>query len=335
MLRAQGIVMRYGPRTAVSEVDLEVRPGEILGLLGPNGAGKTTLLRRLAGLLPGHAGTVQIGAGQIGAGDLDGGDPAVDPGARARIGYLPEDPPLYPDDIAHQYVAYLAGLSGVPRGRRKAAAAEALERVGAEKLAGRLIGRLSKGQRQRVALAGAIVHGPDVLLLDEPSEGLDPRQMVALRTLLADLKEKASIVFSTHLLAEAQAVCDRVVVIDLGRIVLDRPTGAAVTANRLRVEVTGAPAADVRAALLAVPGVSAVDGPGGGGVPPGTVCTVTSPAVAEAIAADVCGRGWKLRQLAPARDDLEAAFLAAVAGTLSVAAPAAIVGGTPPGPRAT
>jgi ABC-2 type transport system ATP-binding protein len=295
MLQARGIVMRYGPRTAVDGVDLDLRPGEILGLLGPNGAGKTTLLRRLAGLLPGSAGTV----------DLDGADPAVAPAARARIGYLPEDPPLYADDIAVQYVAYLAALSGVPRGKRKVSAAEALERAGADKLAGRVVGRLSKGQRQRVALAGAIVHGPSLLLLDEPSEGLDPRQMVGLRTLLGDLKKKASIVFSTHLLAEAQAVCDRVVVIDQGRIVLDRPAGAAATANRLRVEVAGAPAADVRATLLAVKGVTAVDG---------DVCTVASPAVAEAIAAEVVGRGWKLRQLAPARDDLEAAFLAAVAG---------------------
>jgi ABC-2 type transport system ATP-binding protein len=168
-----------------------------------------------------------------------------------------------------------------------------------------VIGRLSKGQRQRVALAGAIVHGPSVLLLDEPSEGLDPRQMVGLRTLLGDLKKKASIVFSTHLLAEAQAICDRVVVIDQGRIVLDRPAGTAAVSNRLRVEVAGAPPADLKAALLAVSGVTAVEG---------DVCTVTSPAAAEAIAAVVVGRGWKLRQLAPARDDLEAAFLAAVAG---------------------
>jgi len=316
MLQAKGIVMRYGPRTAVDNVDLDLRPGEILGLLGPNGAGKTTLLRRLAGLLPGSAGTV----------DLDGGDPAVDPGARARIGYLPEDPPLYSDDIAFQYVAYLAALSGVPRSKRKAAAAEALQRAGADKLADRLIGRLSKGQRQRVALAGAIAHRPDVLLLDEPSEGLDPRQVVALRTLLADLKKKASIVFSTHLLAEAQTVCDRVVVIDQGRIVLDRPAGAAATANRWRVEVAGAAAADVRAALLGLPAVSAMEG---------DVCTVAGPAGAEAIAAEVVGRGWKLRLLAPARDDLEAAFLAAVTGVTppSKAAHAAAIGGTPPDPR--
>ncbi|HZQ78960.1 MAG TPA: ABC transporter ATP-binding protein [Acidimicrobiia bacterium] len=305
MLEARGIVMRYGPRTAVDDVDLELRTGEILGLLGPNGAGKTTLLRRLAGLLPGHAGTVTVGNADAAEGGGGGGDPAVDARARARIGYLPEDPPLYADDIAWQYVAYLAGLSGVPRRQRKAAATEALQRVGAEKLAGRIVGRLSKGQRQRVALAGAIVHRPDVLLLDEPSEGLDPRQMVALRTLLADLKKKASVVFSTHLLAEAQAICDRVVVIDQGRVVLDRPAGAAASANRLRVDVAGAPAADVRSALLAVPGVTAVEG---------DVCTVKGPGVAEAIAAEVCARGWKLRQLAPARDDLEAAFLAAVAG---------------------
>jgi ABC-2 type transport system ATP-binding protein len=295
MLRAEGLVIRYGPRTAVDGVDLHLHEGEILGLLGPNGAGKTTLLRRLAGLVPGQAGTVE----------LAGADPATDLRARARIGYLPEDPPLYADDTALQYVTYLAGLSGLPRRRRKEAAAAALERTGAGRLAERLVGRLSKGQRQRVALAGAIVHAPDVLLLDEPAEGLDPRQIVALRTLLADLKRKASIVFSTHLLAEAQAVCDRVVVIDQGRVVLDRPLGAGAS-QRLRVVVSGAEPAAVRAALMAVPGVRSVDD---------GVVSVDGPAVAEAVAADVCARGWRLRELAPAPDELEQAFLAAVTGS--------------------
>jgi ABC-2 type transport system ATP-binding protein len=294
VLTATGLVIRYGPRTAVSGIDLELRRGEILGLLGPNGAGKTTVLRRLAGLLPGHAGAV----------DLDGADPATSPGARARIGYLPEDPPLYADDTAHQYVAYLAGLAGVPRRQRKEAATTALERSGAGKLAARLVGRLSKGQRQRVALAGAIVHGPDVLLLDEPSEGLDPRQMVSLRELLSELKAKAAIVFSSHLLGEVQAVCDRVVVIDQGRVALERPVRGGV-GNRLRVVVSGADPAAVRAALLAVTGVHSVDD---------GICRVETAGVAEAIAAEVCGRGWRLRELAPVPDDLEAAFLAAVAG---------------------
>ncbi len=304
MLTATGLVIRYGPRTAVSGIDLELRTGEILGLLGPNGAGKTTVLRRLAGLLPGHAGAVS----------LDGADPATASAARARIGYLPEDPPLYADDTAHQYVTYLAGLAGLPRGQRREAATNALERTGAGKLTGRLVGRLSKGQRQRVALAGAIVHQPAVLLLDEPSEGLDPRQMVSLRQLLGELKSRAAIVFSSHLLGEVQAVCDRVVVIDAGQVVLERAVGA-TAGNRLRVVVSGADTAAVRAALLAVPGVRSVDdSPGVRGVPGDAVCLVEGPKVAEAIAAEVCGRGWRLRELAFVPDDLEAAFLAAVAG---------------------
>lgn len=294
MLGARGLVIRYGPRTAVDGVDLDLHHGEILGLLGPNGAGKTTLLRRLAGLVPGHAGTV----------DFDGADPAADPRTRARIGYLPEDPPLYPDDSARQYVTYLAALAGVERARRSQAAEFALGRVGADDLAERLNGRLSRGQRQRVALAGAIVHRPDVLLLDEPSEGLDPAQKVAFRSLLGELRPLAAIVLSTHVLAEAQAVCDRVVVVDRGRVVLDRAAGGA-GAVRLRLVVSGAGAEELCSELLAVAGVrSCADG----------VCEVETADVAEDIAAAVFRRGWRLRELGPAPDDLEAAFLAAVAG---------------------
>jgi ABC-2 type transport system ATP-binding protein len=199
-------------------VDLEVRSGEILGLLGPNGAGKTTLLRRLAGVVPSQAGTVA----------LDGLDPNTSRTVRARIGYLPEEPPLYAEETARRYVEYMAALSGVPRSRRRPAALSALDRAGAAKLAGRPTGRLSKGQRQRVGLAAAIVHRPAVLLLDEPTSGLDPRQVADFRRTLRELALSCGVILSTHLLAEAQAVCDRVVILDEGAVVADtltRPSG--------------------------------------------------------------------------------------------------------------
>jgi ABC-2 type transport system ATP-binding protein len=282
----------------VTEVGLEVSRGEVLGLLGPNGAGKTTLLRRLAGILPSQAGTVE----------LEGHDPASDPAARRRIGYLPENPPIYPDETALGYVIFLAALSGMPRRTRRAAAEDALRRAQATDLGPRLNGRLSRGQRQRVALAGAIVHDPDVLLLDEPSEGLDPRQKVAFRKLIADLASATegtgtAIVFSSHLLAEVSSVCDRVVVLDGGRVALDRSVGADTT--RLRVQVSGADAAELQALLAAVPGVrAAADG----------ICEVESDEVAPRIADAIAAKGWKLRELGPAPDDLEAAFLASLKG---------------------
>ncbi|MBV9820637.1 MAG: ABC transporter ATP-binding protein [Actinobacteria bacterium] len=293
LLRAHGVSVRYGPRQALTEVHLSVARGEILGLLGPNGAGKTTLLRRLAGVLPGAAGTVH----------LDGCDPGADPRTRRRIGYLPEDPPLYAEETALGYVTYLAGLSGLPRRGARDSAERSLRRVGAADLGGRLCGRLSRGQRQRVALAGAIVHGPDLLLLDEPSEGLDPRQKVSFRALVAELAAHAAVVFSSHLLAEVSAVCGRVVVLDQGRVVLDRPVRDERT--RLRVVVEGVRPSTVQAALRAVPGVRAVRD---------AVCEVDSPEVASRIAEAVCGNGWRLLELRPAPDDLEAAFLAAVTG---------------------
>ncbi|HEY2834839.1 MAG TPA: ABC transporter ATP-binding protein [Sporichthyaceae bacterium] len=294
LLQAHDLTIRFGPRPAVTGVDLSVARGEVLGLLGPNGAGKTTLLRRLAGILPGQSGTVS----------LDGRDPAADPATRRRIGYLPEDPPLYGDETALGYVTFLAGLSGVPRRARRDAAREALTRTHAANLAERLAGRLSRGQRQRVALAGAIVHHPDVLLLDEPSEGLDPRQKVSFRALVAELASESAVIFSSHLLAEVAAVCERVVVLDAGRITLDRAVKGG--ALRLRVVVDGADAAQLHAVLIAIPGVHSVEE---------NRCTVNSADVAPLIAAAVAAeRGWQLRELGPAPDDLEAAFLASVTG---------------------
>ena len=293
LMEVRDLVVGYGARTVLHGVDLDLRSGEILGLLGPNGAGKSTLLRRMAGVLPSRGGSVEV---------MGDGDPAVDRGARSRIGYLPEAPALYPDETALRYVTYLAVLAGVPRRQRRAAALRALDRTGAAPLADRLCGRLSKGQRQRVAMAGAIVHGPDVILLDEPGEGLDPRQTVALRALLRKLATRSAVLFSTHLLSEAQLTCDRIVILDGGSVVADRAAGELV-ASRVRVRVGGADASALRAVLLSVPGVIAEDG---------GVCVVGSEDTGDAIAAAVRERGWKLIELAHVPDDLESVFLSAV-----------------------
>jgi ABC-2 type transport system ATP-binding protein len=294
-LAVRDLVVGYGSRVVLRGVDLDLYRGEVLGVLGPNGAGKTTLIRRMAGLLPSKAGTVCV----------DGGDPASSRAARARIGYMAEAPPLYPEDNVLRYVCFRAALQGVPRRERRSAAREALDRAGALGLQTAIIGRLSKGQRQRVALAAAIVHRPDVVLLDEPGDGLDPRQTVALRKLLCALSRESAVLVSTHLLAEAQQTCDRVVILDQGSLVL-ASSGNDEPSVRLRVNVEGPDLITLRAVLAGVNGVTAVDDD--------AVCTVTSPDVAGDIAAAVRTQGWKLRELAAATDDLERTYLRVAQG---------------------
>jgi len=294
-LEVRDLVVGYGSRIVLRGVDLDLRRGEILGVLGPNGAGKTTLIRRIAGLLPGKAGTVCVA----------GGDPVASRVARSRIGYMPEAPPLYPEDHVLPYVAFRAALQGVPRRERRSAAREALDRAGALGLQSAIIGRLSKGQRQRVALAAAIVHRPDVVLLDEPGDGLDPRQTVGLRKLLRTLSRESAVLVSTHLLAEAQQTCDRVVILDQGALVLASAIGDGLS-SRLQVKVEGPDLITLRRVLGEVNGVTAVDDD--------AVCTVVSPDVADDIAAAIRNQGWKLRALAAATDDLERTYLRVAQG---------------------
>jgi ABC-2 type transport system ATP-binding protein len=218
---------------------------------------------------------------------------------------MPEAPPLYPEDIVSRYVGFRAGLAGVPRRERREAVWAALERAGALGLQDRVVGRLSKGQRQRVALAAAIVHRPAVILLDEPGEGLDPRQTVAFRKLLRELSLEAAVLVSTHLLAEAQRTCDRVAILDQGALVLTSSVHSSST--RLRVSVDGPDLATLRSTLAAVPGVADVDDDG--------ICTLTAARVADDIAAAVRKQGWLLCELAVVPDDLERAFLRAAEGT--------------------
>jgi len=214
VIEAVSISKRYGDILAVDDVSFKVEGGEVLGFLGPNGAGKTTTMRVLTGFLPASDGTALV----------DGHDIFEDPlSARRAIGYLPETPPLYPEMDVTGYLTYVAKLKDVPRARRKQAVDRALERCGLTEVYRRVIGALSKGYRQRVGLAQAIVHDPSVLILDEPTVGLDPIQIREIRSLIIDLasEEHRTVVISTHILAEVEVICQRVILIHRGRKVLD------------------------------------------------------------------------------------------------------------------
>jgi ABC-2 type transport system ATP-binding protein len=214
MIEAAGITKRYGDLLAVDGVSFTVEQGEVVGFLGPNGAGKTTTMRILTGFLPPTDGTARIAGHDIFAEPLE---------ARRVIGYLPEAPPLYPEMDVQGYLRYVATLKGVPRRSRREAVERAMARCGLTHVHRRVIGALSKGYRQRVGIAQAIVHDPPVLILDEPTIGLDPVQIGEIRRLLAELaaaKEggtQHTIILSTHILAEVEAICRRVILIHNGR----------------------------------------------------------------------------------------------------------------------
>jgi ABC-2 type transport system ATP-binding protein len=219
VIEAQHITKRYGEFLAVNDVSFIAEAGDVVGFLGPNGAGKTTTMRILTGFLPATDGTAIV----------DGHDIFEDPlAARRAIGYLPETPPLYPEMDVRSYLTYVAKLKDVPRAARPQAVEHAMERCGLADVRRRVIGSLSKGFRQRVGIAQAIVHEPSVLILDEPTVGLDPIQIREIRALIADLANPSdgqpahTIVLSTHILAEVEAICRRVVLINEGHKVLDQ-----------------------------------------------------------------------------------------------------------------
>jgi ABC-2 type transport system ATP-binding protein len=210
MIRVENLTKDYGDRAAISDLSFEIAKGEIVGFLGPNGAGKTTTMKILTGFMAPTSGSVLIG----------GVDVFEDPiSAKSKIGYLPETPPLYTDMTVVSYLKYVAGLRGVARADLNASVNKALESLNLKDVQNRLIGNLSKGFRQRVGIAQAIVSDPEVLILDEPTVGLDPKQVAQFRALLNELRGKHTIILSTHILPEVQASCERVIIINEGRIV--------------------------------------------------------------------------------------------------------------------
>jgi ABC-2 type transport system ATP-binding protein len=239
----------FGPIEAVRDVSFRLRRGEVLGFLGPNGAGKTTTMQMLTGNLAPSGGRVTIA----------GHDLLEDPrAAKSALGYLPEQPPLYRELTVDEYLDYCAALNRVARAQRRAARDSAKEKCGLTDVGRRLIGNLSKGYQQRVGLAQAIIHMPPLVILDEPTVGLDPIQIREIRTLIRDLGRDHSVLLSTHILPEVQTVCDRVLIIHKGRLVLDEAIGGLERHMRsaaLTVAFHRPPAPGV---LEAIAGVSAV-----------------------------------------------------------------------------
>src|SRR5271163_1651068 len=212
MIEVKNLTKAYGSFIAVKGISFKAEPGQILGFLGPNGAGKTTTMRIITGFMPATDGTVLIDGLDIFANSLE---------ARKRIGYLPENPPLYGDMRVVQYLRFVARLRGVRRSEVEAAVERAVNICGLAEMAGRICGQLSKGYRQRVGLAQALIHNPPVLVFDEPTIGLDPRQIHEIRDLIKGLAGERTIVLSTHILPEVSQICDKVVIINDGRIVLE------------------------------------------------------------------------------------------------------------------
>jgi ABC-2 type transport system ATP-binding protein len=210
MISVETVTKRYGSLTAVDRLSFQVDRGEVVGFLGPNGAGKTTTMRMLTGTLEPDEGTVLFEGAPISA-DLRG--------AKARVGFLPESNPLYEEMIAAEYLGFVAELRGMELPEARTAISEAVEETGVGEVLFRPIGELSKGYRQRLGLAGAILHRPEILILDEPTEGLDPNQRVEIRRLVAELGRERTVLVCTHVMQEVEATCSRLVILSRGKLV--------------------------------------------------------------------------------------------------------------------
>jgi ABC-2 type transport system ATP-binding protein len=304
MISVEHLTKYYGPRAAVRDVSFEVAKGEILGFLGPNGAGKTTTMRILTGYLPPSGGTATVAGYNVFTQSLE---------ARRHIGYLPESVPLYTEMEVVAYLDFMAKIRGVPRRNRRARVHYAMEALNLTHVRDRIVGKLSKGYRQRVGIAQALVADPDVLILDEPTIGLDPMQIIETRNLIRGQAGNHTVILSTHILPEVSATCQRVLIINDGEIAAedtpDNLTRRIRGAETLQLEVRG-PREAVVAQLRGLPDVMDVTVAGGAdGTHTYTVACSLGHDLREQVAATVVGQGWGLLELRPVRLSLEEIFL--------------------------
>lgn len=299
MITVRGLTKYYGNLAAIQDVTFDVKKGEVLGFLGPNAAGKTTTMRILAGYMPPSSGEAKVAGYDVITQSLD---------VRRHIGYMPESIALYGEMTVHAYLNFMATIRGMKK--RKARIEEVMDVCQISNVADWPIRKLSKGYRQRVGLAQALVHDPEVLILDEPTVGLDPAQIIEVRDLIRQLGRDHTIILSTHILSEVEQVCQRVMIINEGRIVAEdsreQLRARLKGAERIYLQVAGASPREVAAALLSIPHVRAVQ-PGDGNAYRVT-CTLGED-VRATLAAHIVQRGWQLLELRPEGLSLEEIFL--------------------------
>jgi ABC-2 type transport system ATP-binding protein len=315
MIEVQNLTKHYGPLTAIRDVSFAVAPGEIVGFLGPNGAGKSTTMRILACFMPASSGSARVAGFDVFRESME---------VRKRIGYLPESVPLYTDMRVAPYLDFVAEVKGVPRATRKKRVAEVMDRCLIADVQNRLIRNLSKGYRQRVGLAQAIVSDPHVLILDEPTIGLDPQQIAEIRSLIKSLAGEHTVILSTHILPEVSMVCSGVVIINRGSIVAQGPIDRLVEqffpTSRVEVELVAPPPA-VQDAVRGIAGVVRVQEMAASN---GTARFVVESARGRDVRGEIfqlaAAQRWGLLELRQVGMTLEEVFMRIVAGEESEAA---------------
>jgi ABC-2 type transport system ATP-binding protein len=318
VIEVQHLTKRYGRVTAVDDVSFRVERGEILGFLGPNGAGKTTTMRILTGYMPATEGNAIVAG-------FDVFDQPIE--AKRRTGYLPETPPLYPDMSVLEYLQFVAKIKGVPGGERRERIQAVMKKTRIDDMANRLCVKLSKGYKQRVGLAQALIHNPDVLILDEPTAGLDPKQIIETRQLIKELAGDHTIILSTHILPEVSQTCQRVVIINKGRVVaVDTPDNLTARLRGsetlyLQVDALGADAVQT---LSRVDGVTrVVEAERRDGMAGYEVESEHGRDVRRELARAVVANGWGLLEMRPLRLSLEDVFLSLTTEEVPAPPPAA------------
>jgi len=302
MIEVEGLTKYYGPVPAIMDVSFSIKEGEIVAFLGPNGAGKTTTMRVMTGYMPATMGTAKIAG-------LDVYDQSI--AARRHIGYMPETTSLYPEMRVYQYLQFCGKLHGMKKDKLSERLDEVTETCGLQERRNSIIGTLSLGYRQRVGLAQALIHDPDVLILDEPTVGLDPNQIIEVRKVIRGLAGKHTVMLSTHILPEAQMTCERVIIINQGRVVAeDTPENLTAQIREAETILVRVKNQDPSIARLLgdIPQVTAVRAQADAGAGAFLIDTELGSDIRAEVAEYVVGKGWGLLELRPMEMTLEEVF---------------------------